>query len=99
MRPSWSCWPRGRVVAEGTVETLRRRGRELHRLVVDRDAGWVRDLAGVAVVDVDGPTAILELVAADSADRLLREALRRGAVRELSPIVPSLSEIYREVTA
>ncbi len=90
---------RGRVVAEGKVEDLRRRGRTLHRLVVDRDAGWVREIAGVSVVDVDGPTAVLELVAADASDRILHEALRRGSVKELSTIVPSLSEIYREVTA
>lgn len=90
---------RGRVVAQGRVEELRRRGRALHRLVVDRDAGWVRDIPGVAVVDIDGPVAVLELVAADASDRILREALRRGSVRELSTIVPSLSEIYREVTA
>lgn len=95
----------GRVVAQGTVADLRRRGRTLHRLVVaghdgaSGDAGWVRDLPGVAVVDVDGPVAVLELVAADASDRVLREALRRGSVRELSTLVPSLSEIYREVTA
>ena len=96
----------GRVVAGGKVEDLRHRGRTLHRLVVAAgasggaaDAGWVRDVPGVAVVDVDGPVAVLELVAADASDRLLREALRRGSVRELSTIVPSLSEIYREVTA
>jgi len=96
----------GRVVAGGKVEDLRHRGRTLHRLVVasgpsgaTADAGWVRDVPGVAVVDVDGPVAVLELVAADASDRLLREALRRGSVRELSTIVPSLSEIYLEVTA
>ena len=96
----------GRVVAEGRVEDLRHRGRTLHRLVVAAgppgaaaDAGWVRDVPGVAVIDVDGPVAVLELVAADASDRILREALRRGSVRELSTIVPSLSEIYREVTA
>jgi ABC-2 type transport system ATP-binding protein len=96
----------GRVVANGQVEDLRHRGRTLHRLVVasgtsggTADAGWVRDVPGVAVVDVDGPVAVLELVAADASDRILREALRRGSVRELSTLVPSLSEIYREVTA
>ena len=96
----------GRVVAEGRVDDLRHRGRTLHRLVVAAgppgaaaDAGWVRDVPGVAVIDVDGPVAVLELVAADASDRILREALRRGSVRELSTIVPSLSEIYREVTA
>ena len=96
----------GRVVAEGKVEDLRHRGRTLHRLVVaagphggTADAGWVRDVPGVAVVDVDGPVAVLELVAAEASDRILREALRRGSVRELSTLVPGLSEIYREVTA
>ena len=89
----------GRVVADGSVADLRHRGRRLHRLVVDRDAGWVRDVGGVSVVDVDGPVAVLELIEAGASDRLLTEALRRGSVRELSPIIPSLSEIYREVTA
>jgi len=88
----------GRVVADGSVD-LRHRGRRLHRLVVDRDAGWVRDVVGVSVVDVDGPVAVLELIEAGASDRLLTEALRRGSVRELSPVIPSLSEIYREVTA
>lgn len=89
----------GRVVADGSVADLRHRGRRLHRLVVDRDAGWVRDVVGVSVVDVDGPVAVLELIEAGASDRLLTEALRRGSVRELSPVIPSLSEIYREVTA
>ena len=96
----------GRVVAGGKVADLRHRGRTLHRLVVaagphggTADAGWVRDVPGVAVVDVDGPVAVLELVASEASDRILREALRRGSVRELSTLVPSLSEIYREVTA
>src|SRR3954451_14652863 len=96
----------GRVVAGGKVADLRHRGRTLHRLVVApgpgggaADAGWVREVPGVAVVDVDGPVAVLELVATDASDRILRAALRRGSVRELSAIVPSLSEIYREVTA
>ena len=38
----------GRVVAQGTVEDLRARGPERLRLVTDRDAGWVRDIAGLA---------------------------------------------------
>ncbi|MEP6799461.1 MAG: ATP-binding cassette domain-containing protein [Lapillicoccus sp.] len=90
---------KGAVVAHGSVEELRHRGRLLHRLVVEGDAGWVRDIEGVSVLDVDGGTAVLELVAQDASDRILREALRRGSVRELSPLVPTLSEIYREVTA
>ncbi len=90
---------KGAVVAHGSVKELRHRGRLLHRLVVDGDAGWVRDIEGVSVLDVDGSTAVLELVAHDASDRILREALRRGSVRELSALAPTLSDIYREVTA
>jgi ABC-2 type transport system ATP-binding protein len=89
----------GRVVAAGSSAELRRRGRLLHRLVLGGDAGWVRGMGGVQVVDVDGPVALLELLEADAADRLLTEALRRGTVRELAEQRPSLAEIYREVTA
>ncbi|MDQ2756042.1 MAG: ATP-binding cassette domain-containing protein [Actinomycetota bacterium] len=89
----------GRVVASGTTAQLRERGRVRHRLVTGSDVGWVRSVEGVSVLDVDGSTAVLELLSDDAADRVLREALRRGSVRELSPLVPSLSDIYREVTA
>ena len=78
----------GRVVAQGTVEELRARGPERLRLVTDRDAGWVRDVAGLHVVDVDGPVALLELADHATADAvrrtLLTEGLDRGEVRELA---------------
>ncbi|WP_314036082.1 ATP-binding cassette domain-containing protein [Dietzia sp. CH92] len=90
---------RGRVVSAGTVTELRDRGRVLHRLVVGGDAGWVRALPGLHVVDVDGPTALLELGDPQHTDLVLREAMARGDVRELARVVPSLSDIYREVTS
>ncbi|MDN5794409.1 MAG: ATP-binding cassette domain-containing protein [Intrasporangium sp.] len=89
----------GRVVASGTAEQLRRSGRIRHRLVVGGDAGWVRDLSEVTVVDVDGSTALLELPDESVGTRLLTEALRRGTVQEFAPVIPTVSEIYREVTA
>ncbi len=95
----------GKLVAQGTVEELRARGPERLRLVTDRDAGWVRDVAGLHVVDVDGPEALIELVeagerAADAVRRaVLTAGLERGEVRELASVRTPLSEIYREVTA
>jgi ABC-2 type transport system ATP-binding protein len=92
----------GRVVAQGSVDDLRARGTERLRLVTDRDAGWVRDEPGVHVVDVDGPTAVVEVDGADPSAvrrRLLTTALDRGDVVELVRVVTPLSEIYREVTA
>lgn len=93
----------GKLVAQGTVDDLRRRGRVLHRLVVGGDAGWVRDVPGIHVVDVDGPTALLDLggadgSSADSTDIVLRAAMARGSLREFAEVVPTLSDIYREVT-
>jgi ABC-2 type transport system ATP-binding protein len=90
---------RGRVVAAGTPDDLRSRSVLRHRLVLSGDAGWVRGLPGVHAVDVEGHTALLEIVEPAAERRLLEEALRRGDVHEFSPQRPSLAQIYREVTA
>ncbi|WP_407320167.1 ATP-binding cassette domain-containing protein [Isoptericola halotolerans] len=89
----------GQVVADGTPTELQEAGTLRHRLVLDADAGWVRGVPGVHAVDVDGPTALVELADDATAQRLLATALERGLVRELSPVRPSLAQIYREVTA
>lgn len=90
---------RGRVVANGVADELRRSGPVRHRLVTGGDAGWVRDLGWLKVVDVAGDTAVIQLAAEEDTDRLLAEAMRRGSVRELAELVPSVADIYREVTA
>ncbi|MGO4600178.1 ABC transporter ATP-binding protein [Terrabacter sp. 2RAF25] len=90
---------RGRVVAAGTPDDLRRNSVLRHRLVLSGDAGWVRGVPGVHAVDVEGHTALLEVVEPAAERRLLEEALRRGDVHEFSPQRPSLAQIYREVTA
>lgn len=90
---------RGRVVAAGTPDDLRSHSVLRHRLVLSGDAGWVRGIAGVHAVDVEGHTALLEVVEPAAERRLLEEALRRGDVHEFSPQRPSLAQIYREVTA
>jgi ABC-2 type transport system ATP-binding protein len=85
----------GKVVAAGEVADLRRRrGGDRLRLVVDDDAGWVRELPGVRALDVDGSRALVE---ADDPQALLAEAVRRGPVHEFAPVTPSLSELYRQV--
>ncbi len=90
---------KGRLVAAGTADELRSRGRVRHRLAMDADVGWVRDLTGVRVDDVDGTTALIEFLETGAENSLLAEALRRGTVHELTRLRPSLGEIYQEVTA
>jgi len=89
---------RGKVVGQGSVERLRGGGRLLYRLVLGGDASWLGEYTGVGVVESNGSSALLELTGA-STDDLLAEALRRGSVREFAEVRPSVSEIYREVTA
>ncbi|MDN5765992.1 MAG: ATP-binding cassette domain-containing protein [Humibacillus sp.] len=89
----------GKVVAAGTADALRTQSVMRHRLVLSGDAGWVRDAPGIHTVDVDGGAVLLEVVEPGAEHRLLAEALRRGDVLEFAPQRPSLSEIYREVTA
>lgn len=96
---------KGRVRASGSPTELRGGAPRRHRLVAARDAGWVREMPGLAAVDVDGPTAIIDIPTDSEQERhrllgeVLAEGLRRGGVTEVTPIVPPLSEVYREVTA
>ncbi|CAM3374024.1 ABC transporter ATP-binding protein [Occultella aeris] len=86
----------GKVMAAGSADDLRNAGPTRYRIVTSPDAGWLRDVPGVSVLDVDGPSAVLEL--ADGArEPLLKRAVERG-LTEFAPITRSLSDIYREVT-
>lgn len=88
----------GQLVGAGTREELEATGQVRHRLGLTRDAGWVRDVPGIHVVDVDGSTALLEILHDGAEQELLRLAVERGGLTEFSPVRPTLSEIYREVT-
>lgn len=102
----------GRVLAAGGAGDLRRgrAGRRV-RLVVDPFpdeqapttegaptglAAFLDQVPGVSLHSHDGRTVVVDL--ADDADdqALLAEAQAHGRVRELTPVVPTLAEIFRE---
>ena len=89
----------GVIKASGARDELRaRHGSARFELVVDSDAGWLRDHPGVRIVDLDGPRAVFDLVDGTRADRdVLRAALGRSGVRSFAPVVPTLDEIFKEV--
>jgi ABC-2 type transport system ATP-binding protein len=88
----------GKVMASGPVAQLRaERAGARYRLVLDDDAGWLRDVPNLTVLDVDGPRALLELTDLSDDQLLLSRALERGPVREFSRVIPALADIYREV--
>lgn len=90
---------RGRVVAEGTADELRAGAPVRYRIRLAADAGWVREVPGLQVVDVSGPDAVLDVLTDGAEQELLGAATARGPVHDFSRVIPRLSEIYREVTA
>ncbi|PXY22649.1 ABC transporter ATP-binding protein [Prauserella muralis] len=88
----------GSIAASGGRDELRARyGTARFELVVDTDAGWLRDLPGVRVIELDGPRALFEPAGHSQPGRqVLETALRRGEVRSFTPVVPTLDEIFKE---
>ncbi|MCS5715789.1 ATP-binding cassette domain-containing protein [Herbiconiux sp. CPCC 205716] len=96
------------VIAGGTIRAQGSRNelREQHsaaRYEIDlaSDAGWVRELPGVRVVELDGDYAVFEVdrgpSGEDAAQAVLRRALETGPVRRFAPVLPTLSQIFKEV--
>ncbi|KGN31711.1 ABC transporter ATP-binding protein [Knoellia sinensis KCTC 19936] len=90
---------KGRVVAAGSVGELRGVGPVRYRITLGGDAGWLRDLAGIHVHDVDGSSALVEFQDEAARPALLAAAVDRGDVLDFARRIPALSEIYREVTS
>ncbi|MET9231650.1 ATP-binding cassette domain-containing protein [Lentzea sp. NPDC003310] len=85
---------KGRIAASGSREELRaRHAGERYEIVVAEDAGWVRDVPGVSILELDGPRAVFEA----APQQVLKAALDRGEVRSFTPVVPTLDEIFKEV--
>jgi ABC-2 type transport system ATP-binding protein len=89
---------RGSIAAAGPRHQLRAQyGSMRFELVVETDAGWLRDVPGIRIVDLDGPRAVFDLEPDGPGDqRVLRAAIERGAVRSFTPVVPTLDEIFKE---
>jgi ABC-2 type transport system ATP-binding protein len=91
----------GAIAASGSRADLQRQyGQPRFELVVGDDAGWVRDLPEIQLVELDGPRAVFDLDSPNGHEgeqAVLRHAVARGPVHRFAPVVPSLSEIFREV--
>ena len=92
---------RGKVVAAGPVAELAAGPTTTYRLVVDGDAGWLRDVPGIKVRDVAGATALFDVGADDDGglvQQVLQQAMSRGPVLEFAPERQALSDLFREAT-
>jgi ABC-2 type transport system ATP-binding protein len=87
---------RGRLVAIGSVEDLRRGAPD--RLWVDAPAAgeqWLQDVPGATLVQADGSRLLVELAPGANDQTILQAALRTGPVREFRPAQQSLGELFR----
>jgi ABC-2 type transport system ATP-binding protein len=92
---------RGRMVATGTVDDLRRReaGRLLRVVVPDAAPHWAGDVAGVRVVSEQAGDTLLELAGGTDDQAVLAAALRTGRVTHFAWQQPTLVELFREAVA
>ncbi|WP_120003818.1 ABC transporter ATP-binding protein [Nesterenkonia muleiensis] len=89
----------GRILDSGDREDLRRRhGTLRYELTSETDLTWVRSRPGVEV-DEAAPAKVLFRAEPPAAQSLLAEAVQRGTVQSFRPVLPNLSEIFREFTA
>lgn len=92
------------IIAGGTIRAVGDRDflRSQHaqrrfELVSTGDAGWLREEAGVEVVDFDGGYALFDVDSDETAQRVLRRAVASGDVASFAPRHPSLAQIFKEV--
>ena len=92
---------RGRMVASGTVEELRRReaGRLLRVVAPDAAPGWAGAVPGVRVVSERAGDTVLELPEGVDDQAVLAAALRTGRVTHFAWREATLVELFREVVA
>jgi len=92
---------RGRMVAAGTVEELRRRGmgRVLRVVAPDAAPHWAADLPGVRIVSERAGDTLLELTDGTDDQGVLAEAVRTGRVTHFGWQQPTLVELFREAVA
>ncbi len=88
----------GTIRASGSTEALRaEHAGARYELVSSGDIGWLRTTPGIEVVDFEGDYALFDAHGAETAQRVLREAVERGDVARFAPQHPSLAQIFKEV--
>ncbi len=90
----------GRIVADGSLDELRRAGarRELEVCVLD-DQAWADNLDGVHVLRREGEAVVLALDDPADDQRVLAAASAAGRVERFGWRRPSLSELYRDAVS
>ena len=87
----------GEVRAAGTRDEIRAAHTRPEWVLETDDAGFVRGIPGVEVLEFDGGHVRFAADSTDAADRVLRDAIERGSVRSFAPSIRPLNQIFQEV--
>ncbi len=87
----------GEVRAAGTREEIRAAHARPEWVLETEDAGFVRGIPGIEVLEFDGGHVRFAADSVEAADRVLRDAIERGTVRSFAPSIRPLNEIFQEV--
>ena len=88
----------GTIRAAGSRDALRaQHSSQRFELVSAADAGWVREVPGVTVIEFDGGYALFDTDSEETAQFVLRRAVERGDVTSFAPQHPTLAQIFKEV--
>lgn len=88
----------GKILAAGDREDLRRRhGTLRYELASDADLSWVQDHSGIRT-DEATENRVIFRAEESAAQQLLQYAVQRGPVTRFVPVLPTLSEIFRDFT-
>jgi ABC-2 type transport system ATP-binding protein len=88
---------RGRLVASGSVDDLRGRHAVRYRVVLagGADAGALRDVPQLSVLDAQGSEALVEIIDG-TPEKALEIVQGTAQVAEFARVVRPLAQIYRE---
>jgi ABC-2 type transport system ATP-binding protein len=90
----------GTVRANGSPEALREQhSSPRFEIRTGGDTGWIRSLAGITVIDVDGTYALFEADTDAASQDVLHRAVALGPVHAFSQQRPNLATIFKEVIA
>ena len=88
----------GRIAAAGAGDALRaEHGSERWELLTTGDAGWLRLLPGIEVIEFDGGWAVFEAESDAARHAVLAEAVTRGEVVSFTREHTTLAQIFKEV--
>ncbi|GAB2457242.1 ABC-2 type transport system ATP-binding protein [Conyzicola lurida] len=88
----------GEIRASGSREGIRAAHTlPRYEIQLGGDAGWLRDEAGVTVLDFDGGYSLFDVDTDETAQRVLQRAIATSTVERFAPQLPSLSQIFKEV--